>query len=309
MKEIDKSIVQRVKDKLGVNTDNLLELWKMLREMRASKHPDGYEDETAKKIAHEEFTTLNNLYEELSGFIEQHQASKMVVFDDANRDMNEFKYIKDIDIKDAEIKKLKQEVSLLNSSIEIEKEENRKLHKTIEELIEKKNETIHNEIKSIYSPKKIWSDVGLVAILTSLIATFPIVRNWLNQIGATSDIALYAIRVFSFVTIFNWFRSFLVNKRVENIEYSILNDSSINERLNIKQRYIECGLRKSFYETDIVSCIKIQLTKFDRILLFGGYEKTIKFLTEDIIIQLNRKKLITSVGSEGLKKVFMVKSA
>ena len=113
MKEIDKSIVQRVKDKLGVNTDNLLELLNMLREMRASKHPDGYEDETAKKIAHEEFTTLNNLYEELSGFIEQHQASKMVVFDDANRDMNEFKYIKDIDIK-----AFNEEVEALTKEIE-----------------------------------------------------------------------------------------------------------------------------------------------------------------------------------------------
>ncbi len=44
-----------------------------------------------------------------------------------------------------------------------------------------------------------------------------------------------------------------------------------------------------------------------QILLFGGCDKTIKILTEDIIIQLDRKNLIKSTEVDGLNKIFIVK--
>lgn len=42
------------------------------------------------------------------------------------------------------------------------------------------------------------------------------------------------IQVLSIVTIFNWIRSWAVNKVVENTEYKILSNPSINELLNVK---------------------------------------------------------------------------
>lgn len=309
MTKIDKSIIQKVKDRLGVNTDDVLELLKLLRTIRANKHPDNFKDKVAKEIAHEEFASLNNLYNELSSYIQQCQASTTPILAADNSAMMEFNHIKDIDYKDAEIENLRQENASLKLWLEIEKEKNNTLHEQIEELSKQRSESIHDEIKSIYSPRKAWSGIGLAAILVSLTATFPIVRNFLDQIGATSEIATVAIQVVSFVTIFNWVRSYTVNKVVENIEYRILNDSSINELLQIKPKSNQYSSFQEyfFYESDIVSCIKKMLRFPFRILLFGGYDKTIKILAEDIIIQLDRKNLIKKTESDGLNKVFIIK--
>lgn len=152
------------------------------------------------------------------------------------------------------------------------------LHGKIEDLSKQRIKSIHDEIKAIYSPRKTWSGIGLAAILVSLTATFPVVKDFLNQIGATSDIAMSVIQVISFVTIFNRIRSWIVNKVVENIEYKILNNSSINGLFNIKNKTIKysSSLEYYFYESDIVSCIDEQLTrKFFRILMFGNYNKII----------------------------------
>ena len=307
MKEIDKGIIQKVKDKLGVNTYNVLELFKSLRVVRASRHPDIYKDETAKRIAHEEFTSLNTLYTELNAFIQQCQASMTPILIDGSKDVVEFNYIREVDVKDAEIERLKQENSCLKYHIEQEKEVNAGLHKSMEELTKQRIESIHDEIRSIYSPRKAWSNIGLAAILVSLLATFPIVRDFLSQIGATSNTAMIVIQVLSLYTVFNWLRSWLVNKVVENMEYSILNDPCINERLNIKQINTKYYQEFGFYESDIVTCIKNRLIMPYQILLFGGCDKTIKILTEDIIIQLDRKNLIKSTEVDGLNKIFIVK--
>lgn len=310
MTKIDKSIIQKVKDKLGVNTDNVIELLKLLRIQKVSKHPDKFTDKIAKETAHEEFTLLSSLYSDLNSYIQQCQASATPILAVDNSDIVEFNHIKDIDAKDVEIEHLKQENELLKFKLEQEKETNAMLHGKIEELSKQRIKSIHDEIKAIYSPRKTWSGIGLAAILVSLTATFPVVKDFLNQIGATSDIAMAVIRFISFVTIFKWSRSWVVNKVVENIEYKILNNSSINGLFNIKTRNIKysSSWEYYFYESDIVSCIDEQLTRmFFRILMFGNYNKIVKILAEDIIIQLDRKNLIKRTESDGLNKVFIVK--
>lgn len=309
MTKIDKSIIQKVKDKLGVNTDNIIELLKLLRIQKVSKHPDKFTDKIAKETAHEEFTLLNSLYSDLQAYIQQCQASATPILAIDNSDVNEFNHIRDIDAKDVEIEYLKQDNESLKFKLEQEKGTNDMLHRQIEELSKQRIKSIHDEIRSIYSPRKAWSGIGLAAILVSLMATFPVVKDFLNQIGATSDIAMAAIQILSIITIFNWIRSWAVNMVVENIEYKILNHSSINDLLNIKTKKIKYGnsWEYYFYESDIVSCINKMLTFPSRTLLFGGYDKTIKILTEDIIIQLDRKNLIKETESDGLKKVFITK--
>ncbi|MDE6159797.1 MAG: hypothetical protein K2F69_06930 [Bacteroidaceae bacterium] len=310
MTKIDKSIIQKVKDKLGVNTDNVVELLKLLRIQKVSKHPDKFTDKIAKETAHEEFTLLSSLYSDLNSYIQQCQASATPILAVNNSDIIEFNHIKDIDAKDVEIEHLKQENESLKFKLQQEKETNVELHGKIEELSKQRIKSIHDEIKAIYSPRKTWSGIGLAAILVSLTATFPVVKDFLNQIGATSDIAMAVIRFISFVTIFKWSRSWVVNKVVENIEYKILNNSSINGLFNIKTKNIKysSSLEYYFYESDIVSCIDEQLARiFFRILMFGNYNKIVKILTEDIIIQLDRKNLIKRTESDGLNKVFIVK--
>lgn len=310
MTKIDKSIIQKVKDKLGVNTDNVIELLKLLRIQKVSKHPDRFTDKIAKETAHEEFTLLSSLYSDLNSYIQQCQASATPILAVDNSDIIEFNHIRDIDTKDVEIGHLKQENESLKFKLEQEKETNAMLHGKIEELSKQRIKSIHDEIKAIYSPRKTWSGIGLAAILVSLTATFPVVKDFLNQIGATSNIAMVVIQFISFVTIFKWICSWIVDKVVENIEYKILNNSSINGLFNIKTRKIKysSSLEYYFYESDIVSCIDEQLTRmFFRILMFGNYNKIVKILTEDIIIQLDRKNLIKRTESDVLNKVFIVK--
>lgn len=309
MAEIDKSIIQKVKDKLGVDIDDAFELFKLLRVKRANKNPDNFNDEVAKKIAHEEFTLLNNLYSDLNSYIQQCQASALPIIAADNPAVIEFNHIRDIDYKDAEIEHLKQENESLKFRLEIEKGTNDTLHRQLKELSKQRIASIHDEIRTIYSPRKAWSGIGLAAILVSLMATFPVVKDFLNQIGATSEITMAVIQVFSIVTIFNWVRSWAVNKVVENTEYKILSNPSINELLNIRpiiQRY-GSSQEYFFYESDIVSCINKMLILPYRILLYGGYDKTIKILTEDIVIQLDRKNLIKRKETAGLNTVFITR--
>lgn len=309
MAEIDKSIIQKVKDKLGVDIDDVFELFKLLRTKRASKHPDNFNDEVAKKIAHEEFTSLNSLYRDLNSYIQQRQASMVPIIADDSPSVIEFNHMMDIDGKNSEIEHLRRENESLNFNLKMEKEINDILHRQIEELSKQRIASIHDEIKSIYSPRKAWSGIGIAAILVSLVATFPVVKDFFNQIGATSEIALVAIQVLSIVTILKWIRSWAVNKIVENTEYRILNNPSINELLNIKPTIQRYGSSKEcfFYESDIVSCINKMLILPYRILLYGGYDKTVKILTEDIVIQLDRKNLITRTESDGLNTVFITR--
>lgn len=309
MGELDKSVVKKVKDTLGVDTDDVFELHRLLRQSRANKHPDKFTDVEAKEIAQKEFTELNNLYGELDSYIQQWRASMIPILASDNQMLElNFEHMKEIDIKEAEIDKLRQDMKSLALKYEKEKDSNDRFKKQIDELSNQRIDSIHDEIRSIYSSRKGWSGIGIAAICLSLTTTFPVVKDFCSQIGVTSQITFIALRLISLITIFCWIRSWLINIVVENTEYKILNDPSIEELLNVQSKGSPYLCKEHFFrESDIVSCLKNMLRLPARILLFGGYDKTINALTEDIIIQLDRKNLIQDTESDGLNKIFVVK--
>lgn len=306
MKTIDKSIIEKVKEFLDTDNDNVLELFKSLHNSRSKFHPDLYDDETSKKLAEEKFKNANSLLNDIKAYIEQQQASNVPVLKEANNEIEEFLFIKTVDAKDDEISNLKVQINLLRHDLKAEKSLNESLLSKIDELSKEKVEDIHEEIKSIYTPRKAWTNIGLVAILTSLLTTFPIVSNFLTTIGADSIIILGALQLLSFVTLFNWLRSWLINKIVEKIEYEVLNSVDINTIFNVSERTIKYRREFVFYEYNIISYLQHRFNTFYRIVLLGGLDKTIKILTDDIILQLDRKRLIKSTDAEGLNKIFIV---
>lgn len=306
--EKDKSIIQKVREYLGSPTEDAWELFKILRKKRSGLHPDLFSDKDAKECAEEDFKKANGLLKELRFYIEQQHAANLPVLCEEKNEVAEFFHMKIVDDKDAEIERLNSQIFCLNHQISIEKRCNEELLQKIEELSKKNVNDIHEEIKSIYTPRKAWTNIGLVAILTSLLATFPVVSEFLTSIEADSKLILAALQVISVVTIFNWLRSWLINKIVEKIEYEVLNSEDINTTLKVSERTTRYRKDFVFYEHNITSYLKSRFNLAARCVLFGGLNKTIKILTEDIILQLDRKKLIKNSDAEGLNKLFVVNS-
>lgn len=306
MGEIDKSIIQRVQEYLEFKSDNIWELYQLLRKSRNDNHPDHFYDSEARKTAEANFKLANNLLLELGNYIEQQQAANTPVLRKEDNELKEFFHLKSIDAKDAEIENLKSQKQYLEHVIDSVKDENERLQVKIEELSKDMADGIHEEIQSIYTPRKAWKGVGIVAILASLLATFPIVSEFLTKIGADSIFLIPVLQFISFVTLFNWVRSWLVNKLVENVEYEILNSPEINKVLNVTERSSRYSKDYVFYESDITAFLRRRLGFIHRLVLFGGLNKTIKILTDDIILQLDRKKLIKNVDADGLNKLFVV---
>lgn len=306
MNIIDKSIIQKVKDYLNNKTDNVWELYLHLRNRRNGLHPDRYTDEDAKKRAEDDFKKANSLLSELEAFIQQQNAANVPILREENNEMTEFFHLKTVDAKDEEIKDLRIRIQLLEHDLKTEKRLNEDLLLKIEDLSKGKVDDIHDEIISIYTPRKALKNIGLIAILTSLLVTFPVVSDFMEKIGADSKVIMLALQVVSVVTLFNWARSWLVNKIVENVEYQILNSSNLNEILNVRETETGYSKKYLFYEADITSHIRKQFKPLHRLVLFGGIDKTFKILTDDVILQLDRKKLIKNSGAEGLMKYFEV---
>lgn len=299
-------IIESVKDELNTQNDNVLELYKALKQRMISVHPDKYNDQKAKKDAENKFKELHNLYDCLGRYIQQQLAENVPILKSEDGEITEFFNIQKDNVKEDEIERLKNTNEILKlriSSLEAEKEE---LDKQIEELKNKKIQSIHDEIKEIYTPRKTWKAIGIISVITSLLSLFPVIKRLAEEMGVDSILILFIIQSIAVITLLNWLRIAIINKVIESIEYKVLNAANINDVFNIRKLRAKYNSYYYFDEKDVVTYIRSKIKGLASIIFWGTKEKIVKVLTDDIIIQFDKKKLIKDTKSDGLMKLFIV---
>lgn len=304
--ERDKDLIKTVKDKLNSKNDNVLELYKELKQRMISVHPDKYVDRKAKEHAENEFKELHNLYDRLGSYIQQQLADNVPILKSESGEIAEFFNIQKENIQEDEIERLKKENEILKFRISNLEGEKEVLDKQIEELKNKKIQTIHDEIKEIYTPRKAWKAIGIISVITSLLSLFPVIKRLAEEIGVDSILILFLIQSIALITLLNWVRIAIINKVIESIEYKVLNSANINMVFNIRKLQSKYNSCFYFDEKDVMSYIRSKIKGIVSILFWGTKEKIIKILTDDIIIQFDKKKLIKDTKSDGLMKLFIV---
>ena len=307
--ERDKDLIKTVKDKLNSQNDNVLELYKELKQRMISVDPDKFSDRKAKKQAENEFKELHNLYDSLGSYIQQQLAENVPILKLEEGEVAEFFNIQIDNKKEDEIERLKEENEILKSRISKLEGVKEDLDKQIEEFKNKNIQSIHDEIKDIYTPRKAWKAIGIISVITSLLSLFPVIKRLAEEIGVNSILILFLIQFIAVITLLNWVRIAIINKVIESIEYEALNSANINLVFNIRKQRTKYNCYFYFDENDVVSYIRSKIKGLVSILFWGTKEKIVKVLTDDIIIQFDKKKLITKAKSDGLMKLFIVDKA
>lgn len=305
----DKDIIQEVKETLNIFEEiSDIKLLEALKKSVAHKHPDNFTDDDTKKQAEEECKKLTALYNDLKKYIEQNiiKNKSLVTYD--QNDIIRLSHINETDEKDKEIANLKAEKGQLESQLKISEDNIQSLNKKIDDLYNLKTEDNKQEIKEMYRPRKPVNVVGITVLAATIGSVIPQCKDLLENIGLSSGFISISLLVISSLWLLSWLRSLMVEKIVDSVESYIVT-SQLEDELYIRQRekryYKES--EQYFTEKDLSNCIRKLLKKgLRKYLIMYDMNKTVRVLTEQIILEFNRKKLIKSTETDGLTKVFVL---
>ena len=305
----DKDIIQEVKETLNVFGDiTEVDLLEELRDCVARNHPDKFPDEDSKQQAEEKCKELNALYTRFKKYIDNKRINDTKLVEYNKEEIIRLNHINETDEKDKEIANLKAEKDQLESQLKISEDNIQSLNKKIDDLYNLKTEDNKQEIKEMYRPRKPVNVVGITVLAATIGSVIPQCKDLLENIGLSSGFISISLLVISSLWLLSWLRSLMVEKIVDSVESYIVT-SQLEDELYIRQRekryYKEP--EQYFTEKDLSNCIRKLLKKgLRKYLIMYDMNKTVRVLTEQIILEFNRKKLIKSTETDGLTKVFVL---
>lgn len=147
MLELEKSILQKVKDKLRINYEiDTIKLYDLLNKKRINSHPDKFLDSNLKKKANEDFKEFNSLLSELHTFIQSENSKKtsgeLIIFEKEYELINKNQIIID----------LEEKIKNLDYSLENKNSEIKALKKALENLKANDLKEKTQELIELYKP-------------------------------------------------------------------------------------------------------------------------------------------------------------
>lgn len=306
------SVIDEAKEILDITADiSDIQLLKEFRNKVTSVHPDKFQDENVKKEKECEFKRYNDVYHRLKAYIDnQRRSPTTAVTVYSEDDFSLFTYIKELDIREQEIKQLQNEKNCLENELSICKNENKVLKGKLDELQASCIKTNKEDIQEIYRPKNTFNFVGITAFVASIAMVIPQIKDIFVNIGLSSYYIQIGLGIIVAIWIFAWVRKYFIKKIVDSVESSIVFCSdieSLEKDLGIKEGYIQYSTRKYFTESDLSRLIHKQLKKgFRRIVIMYDLNTITQLLTKQIISEFDRKKIITSTSTSGLNKLFFL---
>lgn len=187
MNKLEKTAIEKAKEILEILTNDVPtdELYDKLYDYRLSQHPDKYQDDSAKKVAEENFKEAGNLLEALKKNIElqlvKSKPSEIVPFQ---------KIYDNIQLKQKTVD-LQNEIQNLKTKYDSLKYENQDLKKELKSLrIEKLSEK-QDELKQQYAPSKkgILSNgiIFVLAFTTAIFTKIEAIANFLSKYSPLPD--------------------------------------------------------------------------------------------------------------------------
>ena len=311
--QIDKSIIQKVKEVLQISEDlSSIELLKLLKDYRKRIHPDKFTEEKAREKANEKFKDLGNTIDELNRYIENEKLHR------GAKELALFEPLYDNVSLQSKLDEAEQKVKNLEEKVDSLKKINEELN---ESLSRKQNEELEKEnlsLKELYKPSsQKLASLGILFLLTSIFAVMtkveevsvvvkkysPFPESYLNNM-------IFGIFILMLILVV---KQFIENKLVALKVSEVCSPKFSKEfwsYLNSIKDWEE-EKTKDFAEEDVFYFIHGKDNKFKRILGILGFKlfqvETSDRLKNFVINTLLNKKLIEISLAKGLARTFTVK--
>lgn len=310
MKGLTTSIIQKVKDELGITEDlPSIELYDLLHKHRNLQHPDKFADEERKKDAEEKFKRLNELLNELSKYIELEKQQK--------KPSDIIPYQKDYEIVKSKQQAIDYEAKIKELQLinDYKDREIKTLRKEIASLQKDKVEEKTNDLIKHYKPSKkslISQGIAfLVALVVGVLTKIDEVAIVLSKYFPFDPIYLnyfiFGILVFiplRFIT--QYFLENKIDKAAKRIRTPLFNKKFLNylSEKDIKDYFTEMNVY-DFLQTEFAS--KNSFSKTVRKYIYNVYSETsINSLKDIFIFNLLSKQLITISDADQLDRKFRI---
>ena len=306
------TIIQKVKEELNIVEEiSDVDLLVSFKLYIASNHPDKYTDKQLKKEAEEKCKNLNVLYDELKKYIEQKRLKEKALVGYNPEDIVKFDYINEVDAKDKEITRLKNNNLLFEMKLEDANNNIRQLNEKLEGVLASKSDENKQSIKEIYRPRKPINVAGIAVFVASICAVIPQCQELLESLNLPAVFISWLLIGVSSLWILSWMRSLVVEKIVDSVESYILTSPVDNElKLHYRETYNSKDYERYFTDVDMSEYVRKLLSKRSRkYIILYDMNKTVRLMTEQILLELDRKKLIKSVESDEFTKIFVLNKA
>lgn len=299
------NIVEEVKEVLGISDNiSVVQLCKILRQKMASLHPDSFSDENAKQEADRLFKQYNRLYQRIKDYISSHSsnASSALITTPNEDAIIQFSYIQELDSKDKELDILRKENKALLDKNQALSEEIAGLNMALENAQGASIKLADENLRDIYRPRPIFNVTGITALVASFALVIPQFKGVLIEMGLPATIIHVFLWIVSCVWLIAWIRRYFMEKILNSIESKIL----YGDELDSKLKYVNKDYY-SFTEKDLTEIVRAYLRKgIRKYIVLHDIDEITKQLSEQIILELDRKHLIQKTTSKGFVKVFLV---
>jgi hypothetical protein len=307
--QLDVSVLQKARDYVGDEALGAAELLSLLRKARKQKHPDKFQDATAKKTAEEEFKLMSELIAGLDQSVQvQHAKLKpqeIIVFQRSHQLVEAEKAVDD----------LEQEIADLKRSNEHKADVIDRLEKKLAEKAKTELAAEDEALRKQYRPKKgeLFTAGVLIALslLVPLFSKIEEVSTWIGRYSPfpasyISNAVFMAFLAALAMALKKIFEAHYIGQRADQVCSPYFAQRFLayvaSQRSNEKTAY--------FTESEANFFISIEPTKLTRALGKYGFKGTSEQansrLTTLFINTLLEKKLISISHAENLDRRFSI---
>lgn len=305
---MDNSIIEEVKQALGINTDESdVRLCQLLKHKIAQTHPDNPNNDDSGCESEDECKRLTELYNRLKKYIDEKESMSKALSVPKESEMVLFQYLKDIDVKEEAIRTLMQEKHELQEKLDNAESQLKKAKDDLSNLRDDRTQESKKDLSKIYRPRKTYNVIGIAAFVAMISTSVPELKSFLSDLGLSST-AIFIISII-FVSIWGilWLRKYIVNGITDSIIYEVLIDSDLEEKLEVKSSFGYPVCQYRFSRDSLSSYIRELLNKgVRRILTTCGREKLINTLTDHIVLEFYGKGIIKDQYTKKFTEFFVI---
>ena len=311
--EIDKSIIQKVKEVLQIEDElSSIQLLKLLKDYRKRIHPDKFIEDEAKKAATEKFKNLGNTIEELNRYIENEKLHR------GAKDLALYEPLYDNVTLQSQLDEALEKNGDLEAQVISLKEKNANL---VMNLTKKENDALqkeNQELKQLYKPStQKLASLGILFLLSSLFTIMTKIEDVSFVIKKYSPFSetllnniIFSVFIFMLLLVVKQF----IENKVISLKVSEVCSPKFSKEFWLYLDSVKCwedDKTKDFSEEDIFSFIYGKSSKVKKILASIGL-KLYQVETNDriknfFINTLLNKQLIEISLAKHLDRTFTIK--
>lgn len=310
---IEKSIIQKVRDFLGVENEyNAIELYDVLHQYCDEINPAGFGQDENKAAAEKRLIEARELLSGLAAFIEGEAAQKSPAQLLLQKPTYDRIFLRQaLDNARAEVEKLKKDVKWRDGQIE-------DLNSQLKKRDDLRFQDERRRLEKMYKPtSRNLASLGIIFLLSALLATMSKVKevsDFISQYSPFSETfmktTLFAILlVIVILTLKRYIENLSLRRKVEDI-CSAQFSAEFMSYLSARSEGITKA--KKFAESDVFYFVAGKQRKWKILLAHIGFPifqtRTYELLKNHFINHLLQRELIEISVADGLDRIFTIRS-